>query len=75
MEIKIEEKEMVMLRSMVLEIRKDKEGPMDHWVLKAIPITQPMELGELINIHHQEVFIVAREAMMEMRVIRVMVTR
>ena len=66
---------MVMVRSMVLEIRKDKEGPMDHQVLKAIPITQPMELGELINIHHQGVLVVAREAIMEMEVIRVMVTR
>ena len=66
MEIKIGDKEMVMVRSMVREIRKHKEGPMDHQVLKATPITQPMELGELINIHHQGVLVVAREAMMEM---------
>ena len=66
---------MVMVRSMVLGIRKDKEGPMDHLELKAIPITQPMELGELINIHHQGVLVVAREAMMEVGKIKVMVIR
>ena len=35
---------MVMVRSMVLRIRKDKVGPIEHRVLKTIPITQPMEL-------------------------------
>ena len=43
MEVKVGDKEMVMVRSMVLEIREDKEGPVNHLVLKAIPITQPME--------------------------------
>ena len=43
---------MVMVRSMVLGIREDKEGPVNHLVLKAIPITQPMELEELVSIHH-----------------------
>ena len=37
---------------------------------QTIPITQPMKTGELPNIHHQGVFVVAREVMMEMRVTR-----
>ena len=75
MEIKVEDKEMVMVRSMVLGKRKDKEGPMEHRVLIAIPITQPMKARELLNIHHQGLLVVAREVTMEMGVIRVMVTR
>ena len=75
MEIKVGDKKMIMVRSMVLEIRENKEGPVNHLVLKAIPITQPMELEELVSIHHQEVLVVARKAMMEMREIRVMVKR
>ena len=64
-----------MVRSMVLGIGKDKEGSMEHQILKTIPITQPRKAGELLNIHHQGVLMVAREAMMEMGVVRVMVTR
>ena len=64
-----------MVRSIVLGIRKDKEGSMEYQVLKIIPITQPRKAGELLNIHHQGVLVVAREVMMEMGVIRVMVTR
>ena len=75
MEIKIGDKKMVMVRSMVLGIREDKEGPVNHLVLKAIPITQPMELEELVSIHHQKVLVVARKVMIEMGEIRVMVTR
>ena len=75
MQIEVGDKEMVMVRSMVLGIRKDKEGSMEHQVLEAIPITQPKKAGELLNIHHQGALVVAREAMMEIGVIRVMVTR
>ena len=75
MEIKVGDKEMVMVRSMVLGIRKDKEGLMEYQVLKAILIAQPMKAGELLNIHHQGLLVVARKVMMEMGVIRVMVTR
>ena len=46
MEAKIGDKGMVMVRSMVLEIRENKEGPVKYLVLKAKPITQPMEPGE-----------------------------
>ena len=73
MEIKIGDKEMVMVRNMELEIREDKEGPIDHLVHKAKPIIQPMELEKLVSIHHSGVLVVAREAMMEMGVIGAMV--
>ena len=75
MEVRIGDKEMVMVKSMVLENRKDKEEPMDHLVLKAIPITPSMKLGELVDTHHPGVLVVAWEAMLEMGVIRVMMTR
>ena len=52
MEVKVGDKGMVMVRNMELEIREDKERPIDHLVLKAKPITQPMELEELVSIHH-----------------------
>ena len=52
MEVKVGDKGMVMVRNMELEIREDKERPIDHLVLKAKPITQPMEFEELVSIHH-----------------------
>ena len=55
MEIRVGDKEMVMVRNMVLEIRKDKEGSMEHQVLKATPIIQPIKAGKLLNMHHQGV--------------------
>ena len=75
MEVKVGDKGMVMVRNMELEIREDKERPIDHLVLKAKPITQPVELEELVSIHHPGALAVAREAMVEMGVIRVMVTK
>ena len=73
MKIRVGDKEMVMVKNMVLEIGKDKEGSMEHQVLKVTPIIQPIKAGKLLNIHHQGVLVVAREVMMEMGVIRVMV--
>ena len=74
MKIRVGDKEMVMERSMVLIIRQGKERSIGHQVLKAIPIIPTIESGNLLSLHHQGGLVVAREVMMEMGVIRIMVT-
>ena len=74
MKIRVGDKEMVMERSMVLKIRKGKETSIQHQVPKAIPIIPTIEAGNLLSLYHQGGLVVAREVMMEMGVIRVMVT-
>ena len=74
MKIRIEDKEMVMERGMVLKIRKGQERSIEHQVPKAIPIIPTIETGNLLSLHHQGGLVVAREVMMDMGVIRTMVT-
>ena len=74
MKIRIGDKEMVMERSMVLKIRKGKGRSIEHQVPKAISIIPTIETGNLLSLHHEGGLVVAREVMMEMGVIRIMVT-
>ena len=74
MKIRTGDNEMVMEGGMVLKIRKDQERSIEHQISEAIPIIPTIETGNLQSLHHQGGLVVARELMMEMGVIRVMVT-